>query len=109
MAVTFVAANAANAYQAANRIAGSGVSDAAGANAGATQGANFSNALSDVMKSASDTMHAGETAATSGLTGQGDVVNMVNAVTAAELTLQTVVAVRDKVISAYQDVMRMSI
>ena len=34
---------------------------------------------------------------------------VVNAVNAAELTLETVVAVRDKVIAAYQDIMKMPI
>ena len=42
-------------------------------------------------------------------TGQADVVNVVNAVNAAELTLDTVVAVRDKVIAAYQSIMQMPI
>jgi flagellar hook-basal body complex protein FliE len=48
-------------------------------------------------------------AAAQGATGQGDVVQVVNAVTAAELTLETVVAIRDRVISAYQDIMKMPI
>jgi flagellar hook-basal body complex protein FliE len=55
------------------------------------------------------TMHTGEVAAAQGATGQGDVVQVVNAVTAAELTLETVVAIRDRVISAYQDIMKMPI
>ena len=36
-------------------------------------------------------------------------VNVVNAVNQAELTLDTVVAVRDKVITAYQSIMQMPI
>ena len=106
MAVTFVAANAA--YQAASRITGASQAGAT-ATAAAPQGAGFENALTDAMKNAMNTMHSGEAAAGSGATGQGDVVNMVNAVTAAELTLQTVVAIRDKVISAYQDILKMPI
>jgi len=47
--------------------------------------------------------------AAQGAAGQGDIVQVVNAVNAAELTLETVVAIRDKVISAYQDIMRMPI
>ncbi len=39
--------------------------------------------------------------------GQADIVDVVNAVNSAELTLDTVVAVRDKVISAYQSIMQM--
>jgi flagellar hook-basal body complex protein FliE len=43
------------------------------------------------------------------LTGQGGVTEMVLAVSRAELALQTATAVRDRVVSAYQDVMRMPI
>ena len=43
------------------------------------------------------------------LTGQGSVTDVVLAVGRAELTLQTAVAVRDRVVAAYQDVMRMPI
>jgi flagellar hook-basal body complex protein FliE len=41
--------------------------------------------------------------------GQADIVDVVNAVNAAELSLDTVVAVRDKVIQAYQSIMQMPI
>jgi flagellar hook-basal body complex protein FliE len=105
MAVTFVAANAA--YQAASRMA-AGAPAAASATVPA-QGGSFENALGDAVKNAMNTMRTGETAAGAGVTGQGDVVQMVNAVTNAELTLQTVVAIRDKVISAYQDILKMPI
>ena len=54
-------------------------------------------------------MKQGEQVAASQVTGQADVVNVVNAVNSAELTLDTVVAVRDKVISAYQNIMQMPI
>ena len=109
MAVNFVAANAA--YQAASRIgaAGAGSALGVGANPAAPAGATFENALSDAMKNAMSHMRVGETAAAQGAAGQGDVVQVVNAVTAAELTLETVVAIRDRVISAYQDIMKMPI
>jgi len=41
--------------------------------------------------------------------GQADIVDVVNAVNAAEITLDTVVAVRDKVVQAYQSIMNMPI
>jgi flagellar hook-basal body complex protein FliE len=106
MAVSFVAANAA--YQAAARVGGGAAQTGAlGAAQGA--GASFTDALASAVKDAAGTMHAGEVAAAQGAAGQGDVVQVVNAVTAAELTLQTVVAIRDRVISAYQDIMKMPI
>lgn len=108
MAVTFVAANAA--YQAAAR-AGAGATEGAAQAAAATQGTtgSFSDALASAVKDAVGTMRTGEAAAAQGAAGQGDVVQVVNAVTAAELTLQTVVAIRDRVISAYQDILKMPI
>jgi flagellar hook-basal body complex protein FliE len=39
--------------------------------------------------------------------GKADLNDVVRVVTEAELTLQTVVAVRDRMISAYQEIMRM--
>jgi flagellar hook-basal body complex protein FliE len=108
MAVSFVAANAA--YQAANRIGATGTAGALGAAPGAAaDGASFQHALSDAMKNAVAQMRTGESAAGQGAVGQGDIVQVVNAVTAAELTLETVVAIRDRVISAYQDIMKMPI
>jgi flagellar hook-basal body complex protein FliE len=50
-----------------------------------------------------------ETQAVSTVAQQGDVVDLVTAVSEAEATVQTVVAVRDKVITAYQEIMRMPI
>ena len=41
--------------------------------------------------------------------GQGQHVDVVQSVNAAELTLDTVVAVRDKVVAAYQSIMNMPI
>lgn len=41
--------------------------------------------------------------------GQGDVANIAAAVANAEVTLQTVTAVRDRVVSAYQEILRMPI
>ena len=86
-------------------MAGEGASQA-GAQGGP---ASFGSALADAMKDAVGTLRAGETAATQGAAGQGDIVQVVSAVNAAEMTLETVVAIRDKVISAYQDIMRMPI
>jgi len=107
MAVSFVAANAA--YQAAARVGGGTGAETAALGAAQAPGASFTDALASAVKNAAGTLHAGETAAAQGATGQGDVVQVVNAVTAAELTLETVVAIRDRVISAYQDIMKMPI
>jgi flagellar hook-basal body complex protein FliE len=41
--------------------------------------------------------------------GRADIVDVVTAIAAAESTLETVIAVRDQVIQAYQEIMRMPI
>lgn len=50
-----------------------------------------------------------EAASTAAMLGQGGVTEAVLAISRAELALQTTVAVRDRVVAAYQDVMRMPI
>jgi flagellar hook-basal body complex protein FliE len=107
MTITPSAASAA--YQAIAKIGAesAGAGSAAGAAAGA--GSDFTQFLSQAMNNAVSTMKTGEQVAASGAAGKGDVVSVVNAVNAAELTLDTVVAVRDKVIAAYQNIMQMPI
>lgn len=77
--------------------------------AGADDGVSFSDFLKQKVSDSMDTLKAGEKASSQAVTGDGDLTDVVQAVTAAELTLQTVVAVRDKLIAAYQDIMRMPI
>ncbi len=52
---------------------------------------------------------AAEAVARGVVTGQAEMVNVVTQIAAAEVALDTVVAVRDQVISAYQEIMRMPI
>ena len=70
---------------------------------------DFSSVLSDVVNDTVKTLKQSENSSFAAATGQADVVDVVTSVTNAELTLQTVVAVRDKVISAYQEILRMPI
>ena len=71
-----------------------------GASAGAAVagGPDFSQMLQGVMGDM-----------TQAVQGQGSMIDMVTAVSSAEASLQTVVAVRDQVIQAYQEIMRMPI
>ena len=50
-----------------------------------------------------------DASATNAVVNGGDVTHVVAAVSQAQLALQEVVAVRDKVVQAYQDVMKMTI
>jgi flagellar hook-basal body complex protein FliE len=45
----------------------------------------------------------------SAVQGQGSLIDVVTAVSSAEASLEQVMAVRDQVISAYQEIMRMPI
>jgi flagellar hook-basal body complex protein FliE len=53
--------------------------------------------------------HHADAQATQAIAGHGDLTQVVTAVSQAELALQTTVAVRDRVIQAYQDIIKMPI
>jgi flagellar hook-basal body complex protein FliE len=91
---------AAAAYRAAQALGGE---------APAASGSSFGAVMEDLAKSALDAGHQADSASTAALSGQGGVTEVVLAVSKAELALQTAVAVRDRVVAAYQDVMRMPI
>ena len=75
----------------------------------AAPGGSFGDFLSGVMNDAVNSGRAAEAKAGSAVQGKGDLVDVVTAVNSAEMTLETVVAIRDRVIAAYQDIMRMPI
>lgn len=72
-------------------------------------GSSFGDVLGGVLKDALKTGKEAEMKAASLVQGKGDLVDVVSAVNAAEMSLETVVAIRDKVIAAYQDILRMPI
>jgi flagellar hook-basal body complex protein FliE len=104
--MTIAPAAAAAAYQALSNIGTAAPTAASGTAAPAS---SFSDFLSGAMNNAVGTMKAGEQMATQQVAGQADIVDVVNSVNSAEITLDTVMAVRDKVIAAYQTVMQMPI
>jgi flagellar hook-basal body complex protein FliE len=80
--------------------------------AGSAAGApptDFGSVLSQVTGDAVDKLKAGEATAISGLQGKASIQDVTKSVMDAQQSLQTVVAVRDKVVSAYQEVSRMAI
>ena len=70
---------------------------------------SFSDLLGDVLQNAIDTGVRSERIQEQALTGQVELADLVTAVAEAELTLNTVVSVRDRVIAAYQEIVRMPI
>ena len=108
MTVTSPAANFTQATAAYNRTAlqqGAGGMEA-------REAANpdgFVEALRDAAEGAVGALNAGETETLKAAAGQADITEVVMAVSQAEVTLETVVALRDRVIQAYQDIINMPI
>ncbi len=100
-------AAAAAAYQAIANMGTAGATSNAAAGANAVGG--FGDFLSKAMQDGIGTMKQGETMAARQVAGQANIVDVVGAVNQAEITLDTVVAVRDKVVQAYQSIMNMPI
>ena len=93
-----------------------GAVQAAAAYAAAGRGApapaaseGFGGMLARAMDGAVGAGRAAEAGATQAMLGQGGVTEAVLAISQAEIALQTAVAIRDRVVSAYQDIMRMPI
>ncbi|MCB1531613.1 MAG: flagellar hook-basal body complex protein FliE [Alphaproteobacteria bacterium] len=70
---------------------------------------SFSDFLEGRARESIETMREGEKLSGQAVTGEADLTDVVEAVTAAELTLETVVAMRDRLVSAFQEIMRMPI
>ena len=100
--------NAISAYNSAARSFSTGDS---GSSSDSTSGAgsDFASLLKAGAKNAIDSGKKSEEMAKQAIAGKADVRDVVAAVNNAELTLQTVVAVRDKVIGAYNDILKMPI
>ena len=75
----------------------------------ADTGTDFASVLKDATKMAIGTAKGAEQASLSAVAGKADIRDVVAAVANAEMTLETVVNVRDKVINAYNEIMRMPI
>jgi len=69
----------------------------------------FSSALENAVNALSETGRAADQQMQMQAMGQGNIVDVVTSVAEAELTVQTIVAVRDRVLNAYQEILRMPI
>jgi flagellar hook-basal body complex protein FliE len=75
----------------------------------AVPGKSFKELITDVSNSMLDAGAKSEQMTAQAMTGKADLNEVVMAVANADVALQTVVAVRDRVIQAYQDILRMPI
>jgi flagellar hook-basal body complex protein FliE len=78
-----------------------GTGDAGGSDFGAT--------LQQALQGAVDAGNTADTKSMEALNGTGNLTDVVSAVARAQLALQTASAVRDRVVQAYQDIMKMPI
>lgn len=72
-------------------------------------GGGFGGMIEKLVTEAASNMRSAETASAKQVAGKGDLIDVVTAVGAAETALDTVVAVRDRMVNAYSEIMRMQI
>lgn len=102
--LTVTPSGAAQAYA---RVA-SGDGGGAGGGAGGV-GDGFGAALGRALDSVVQAGHEADAQSVKAINGGGNFTEVATAVAHAELALQSAVTIRDKVVQAYQDVMRMPI
>lgn len=69
----------------------------------------FGTMVEKLVTDTAGSLKTAEHAASLQVAGKGDLIDVVTAMGAAETALDTMVAVRDKVVNAYSDIMRMQI
>jgi flagellar hook-basal body complex protein FliE len=98
---------AANAYASLARLTeSSGMTKAAGEG---SSGPNFGELLKDAIGSMTQTARASDVQSQAMAAGKANIVDVVTAVAETEVAIDTLVSVRDKVVSAYEEIMRMPI
>jgi flagellar hook-basal body complex protein FliE len=112
MTIPSVAAGAyASTARLADPSAGLGIGKGLGAvgAVGEAGGGSFGAMLKDALNSVAEAGQKSDDKTRAMLSGKADIVDVVTAVSETEVAVQTMVAVRDKVIEAYQSIMAMPI
>jgi flagellar hook-basal body complex protein FliE len=104
MSVPTLTVSPSGAVQAYSKISlGDGMQSGGGGDGG------FGSALGRALDGVVQAGHTADRQALDAIRGGGNLTDVAIAVSHAELALQSAVAIRDKVVQAYQDVMRMPI
>jgi flagellar hook-basal body complex protein FliE len=98
-------AAAANAYASAARILDTG----SPAKAADSTGPSFGEVLKDAIGGVLDTGRKSDAQTVAMASGKANVMDVVTAVAETDVAVSTLVSVRDKVIAAYEDIMKMTI
>jgi flagellar hook-basal body complex protein FliE len=110
MAIPASPVSAANAYANISRLSsGADPSGLTPSSDAATGGPDFSAILKDVMHAVSASGAKADTQTQAVAMGKANMVDVVTAVAESETAIATLVSVRDKVIAAYQDILKMPI
>ncbi|HEX8568589.1 MAG TPA: flagellar hook-basal body complex protein FliE [Caulobacteraceae bacterium] len=72
-------------------------------------GLNFADLVKNAVQNTTESTKAAEAQMAAQVQGKAELIDVVTSVAAAEASLETVMAVRDQVIAAYQEIMRMPI
>jgi len=97
------------AYADALSRAKEGTAGAAADGEAAKSGGGFADMLGGVLDNAAQATGQAEQVSMAAIAQKAELVDVVTAISNAEMTLQTVVTIRDKVIQAYNDIIKMPI
>lgn len=102
--------DATNAYtQALGRSVGGAGEGLAPKPAGPAPAGSFGEMLGNIFETAVEASRKSEAVTAQSIQGKADLIDVVTAVNNAEMAVETLVAVRDRVVSAYQEILRMPI
>ncbi len=75
----------------------------------APSGASFGSVLQNAVGTVADSLTGAEAASRAAISGSGSITAVVSAVAQAQLAMQTAASIRDRLVQAYDDVMKMPI
>lgn len=107
MAIPFSAAT--SAYGNAAKLLGQASKPQLDQSASLGGGQDFGKLLAEAVQGVVETGKASDAKAMDLVNGRGDLVDVVTAISQTEIAMETMVTVRDRVISAYEEIMRMPI
>lgn len=100
---------AASAYSAVARLADPSAALGAAAGGAPKSETSFTSVLKEAMDAVNETGKKSDTQSRAMVNGKSNMVDVVTAVAETEVAIDAVVAVRDKVIAAYEEIMKMPI
>jgi flagellar hook-basal body complex protein FliE len=91
-----------------NKLFGQGLTNGPSQSANVS-GPTFGEFMKDVANASIETLRRSEAVSIAGTKGKASAQQVVEAVMAAEVTLQSAIAIRDKMVQAYQEILRMPV